>query len=207
MSNITVIKTANDDRQGYDVIINKARVSYPYLWKPNTQSEFYNPDSPKLTCGFILTEEDYEVVAKVIAKVANGVDNTIETINDIDRTRRRIKKNEYGTYTLNTSNNENYPPAYIGTDGKVVHDPLSVEADKKLYAGSYARVKIRINASQNKYGAMIWTDLIAIQFIEHGERLGGVRQSDEELQDGFGAVSVSDDLDTVGDDDDFEFNI
>lgn len=104
---------------------------------------------------------------------------------------------------MKTSNTFDYPPVYIDENGKKVNDPIAAGAEGRLYGGCYARIKVQMNPDIVGGKVKIWSNLVAIQFMAHGERLGS-SLSDEELSEGFDEVEVEDDFDTAGTEDEFE---
>ena len=48
-----------------------------------------------------------------------------------------------------------------------------VQEDNLLYSGARARCKVSIWAQDNKWGKRVNAELLAVQFIAHGEQIGG----------------------------------
>ena len=48
-----------------------------------------------------------------------------------------------------------------------------VKEDNLLYSGARARLKVSIWAQDNKWGKRVNAELLAVQFIAHGEQIGG----------------------------------
>ena len=64
-----------------------------------------------------------------------------------------------------------------------------VQEDGLLYSGATANVKISVWAQDNKYGKRINAELLAVQFVEHGDNMGG---SVAPTIDGFDAIDDPD---------------
>ena len=48
-----------------------------------------------------------------------------------------------------------------------------VQEDNLLYSGAKARCKINVWAQDNKWGKRVNAELLAVQFVEHGDQIGG----------------------------------
>lgn len=73
-----------------------------------------------------------------------------------------------GMWVLKASSNEDSPPVTVDSDGR---SPLTGK-DGKLYAGSYAKVGVRIYGTENG-GLGVFAALNAAMFKKHGDPLGG----------------------------------
>lgn len=108
------------------------------------------------------------------------------------------KEDQAGFYVLSCS--ETTAPQVLDRDGKTVLK----ESDGKIYSGCYARVIVNLWCQDNKYGKRVNANLLAVQFVKHGEAFGKARINaaevfgaldDEELGDmeGFGETSSTED--------------
>lgn len=68
--------------------------------------------------------------------------------------------------------------------------------DDKLYAGAKVNVMFKLWEQDNKFGKRVNANLLAVQFVEHGERFGAERPKVDDHFDSFG-----DDEDELGFDD------
>lgn len=192
-------------------MLEMVRVSYPNLWKPG---KYDGAEKPNLDTSFLIPKEQADLIKsmkKEMMKLAKSMNGKIKKLSQIKHLKLVPSKSNEEYYVLKTSNSFEYPPVYIDRNGRKVNNPLDVGADRELYAGCYARVKIQMNPDIVSGKVKVWSNLLAIQFMAHGERFGN-GLDDDELSEGFDAVETEDDFDEVGvddanDEDDFEDDI
>ena len=199
-------KVADADRNIW--LLENVRVSFPNLWRPG---KYEGAEKPNLDTSFLIPKDQKDVVKAIsteMVKLARTINGKIKKPSQIKHLKFLLPRGEDGKpkgndYVLKTSNTFDYPPVYIDENGKRAHDPIAAGAESKLYGGCYARIKVQMNPDTVGGKVKIWSNLVAIQFMAHGERLGSAL-SDDELSDGFGEVEVDDDFSKAGSEDEFE---
>ena len=145
-----------------------------------------------------------------MVKLARTLNPKIKKPSEIKDVKFSRPKKKDGTvldhFVLNTRNSLDRPVNYIDNTGKIINDPVTAGAESILYGGCYARIKVQVNPDMASGKVKLWCNLVAIQFVAHGERLGAGAMSDEELSDGFGEVEVEDDFDKAGNDEGDDFD-
>lgn len=167
-------------------IIDGARVSFSNLWEPG----FYKgKKSTNLATSFIIGKEQKKLIAKMrldYLKLANAENPKIKKLSQL--TNCKLILSDDKDLIIKTNNQIDYPPVYFNHKGKREPNPLAVNADRICYEGSYAKIKLSLNANVDGGETKVWVQLSAIQFSEDGERFGGGGLSDEELNEGFGEI-------------------
>ena len=112
------------------------------------------------------------------------------------------KNPEYAGFEYLVANNKN-APVFINNKGSAA--PVA-EARGVVYGGCYVNMKVEIYYHDHKKGGKrLDASLLAIQFAGHGDAFGGSVISDEEAEEGFGAVET-DNSGMIDDDEDLDLD-
>lgn len=191
------------------VILNNVRASFIYIDKPYA-GEF---GSPEYKSDFIMPEDhqgykDFFDLYTKIAKEKFGDKAKVhmQSIHEGEFKYRcygkgETKKNKatmqvYDGYAENcflVGKNKDQPIIFDRNGNKVdKNDPIALSNHaQEFYSGCYVKAIIVPETYVSKYARHVKAKLIAIQFLEHGEPLGGGNAPSVEIGDDvFGKVSV-----------------
>lgn len=174
--------------QEFEINLLGVRISYPHLFEPykGTQKD----SKPKYSARFLLSKEAHSDLVKQIAKKMKELTAATPSFKGKLPTPDMLclrdgdvygkGEEEEGHWTLNAS--ENTRPIVVDRD----RSPLTAE-DDKIYPGCVVNAKIRLWAQDNAWGKRINANLLGVQFVKDGDRLGnGVpRQTADEMFDAF----------------------
>lgn len=177
-----------DEEQGI-FQMNSARMSFYCLWKPNL---YKGKATGRQVAAFTFNEEEKEELKKIVQlalKQMRKVDSSIKSPSEArnDRFKPYVDKKSGEEYlTFRTSNDEKYPAAYVDERGRLQRQVDPEMEDKIFYQGCRVNCKIQLKAKAGRDGIDLWSNLVAIQFAEDDQRLGGM--SDNDIVKGFGTV-------------------
>jgi hypothetical protein len=187
------------DTENYEIPLKNVRVSYPHLFEPHAM----NPgDKPAYSATFLLHKVEHAALIKEIAQkmkalaAENYKDKRLPPpdklcLRDGDLSNRA----EYeGHWTL--SARETTRPVVVNKD----RSPL-VESDDVIYAGCVVNARIRLWTQDNSYGRRVNANLLGVQFVKDGERMGGRARIPAE--DMFDSVEAFDEEGVAAGDDPF----
>lgn len=186
MANVTV--NILDEEQGI-FQMNSARMSFFCLWKPNL---YKGKATGRQVAAFTFTDEEREEVKKIAQlalKQMRKVDGSIKSPSEArnDRFKPYVDKKTGEEYlTFRTSNDEKYPAAYVDERGRLQRNVGPELEDRVFYQGCRVNAKVQLRAKAGRDGIDLWSNLVAIQFAEDDQRLGGM--SDNDVLKGFGTV-------------------
>lgn len=182
------------------LLVNNVRASYPHVFKPWAK----NPDKEKLRFSIrgLLDKktqaEDIKALQKHIAGLMKehfkgAIPHAALFFRDGVSTAKPEQEN---TWLIAAS--EDRPPQVLNRDKSTIK-----ESDDIIYAGCYVNLMIRPWAQNNVHGKRLNANLLAVQFVNDGERFGADRpdaaeEFDEvegEFKDGAGDASDFDDAD------------
>ena len=141
---------------------------------------------------FTFTEEEQPELKKIVQlalKQMRKVDASVKSPSEArnDRFKSYVDKKTGEEYlTFRTSNDEKYPAAYVDERNKLYNSPDPAIEDKVFYQGCRVNAKVQLKAKSGRDGIDLWSNLVAIQFAEDDQRLGGM--SDEKKLEGFAPV-------------------
>ena len=201
---------ASYDENEFIVKIANVRLSYPHLFEPfaGKAEPGKAPPKPKYSAVGMLDKKDPAQVAQCKAIKAK-IDELIRvcgkfTTGGIPKGDKLCLRNgddastpEYeGHWTFKAS--ESARPWVLDRDGKT---PIMKEdEDEKMYPGVYVNLLVKLWPQNNEHGKRINANLIGVQFVKKGERIGSARMSEDEVRGHFGAVDG--DEDSIGSIDD-----
>lgn len=175
--------------------IDKVRLSYPHIFEPWCKDKV--KEKPRYSAVGIVPKSSHKAVQKLIVEVMNQVltdKNKGQKIKaelkffrdgepkNEDGTPEPIKPEYVGAWTINASERPENPPSVRNRQGKPVRDV----AEKKLfYPGAYVNMLIRPWWQDNDSGQRINANLVALQFVKDGERIGEAGISEDEIDDSF----------------------
>ena len=171
-----------------EILLRNVRISYPHLFEPFA---YQGQGKAKFSCKFLIPK-DSPLVKEIADKMKELAGNTYKDkklppsdklcMRDGDQTGR---EEDEGYWVLSASDDAR--PVVV--DQK--RNPLTAE-DEVIYPGCVVNGRIRLWAQDNQYGKRINANLLGVQFMKDGERLGSgrVRQSAEEM---FDSVEAFDD--------------
>lgn len=186
MGNVTV--KILDEEQGI-FQMNSARMSFFCLWKPNL---YKGKATGRQVAAFTFTEEEQPELKKIVQlalKQMRKVDASVKSPSEArnDRFKSYVDKKTGEEYLMfRTSNDEKYPAAYVDERNKLYNSPDPAIEDKVFYQGCRVNAKVQLKAKSGSDGIDLWSNLVAIQFAEDDQRLGGM--SDEKKLEGFAPV-------------------
>lgn len=169
--------------------MNNARMSFFCLWKPNL---YKGKATGRQVAAFTFTEEEQPELKKIVQlalKQMRKVDASVKSPSEArnDRFKSYVDKKTGEEYlTFRTSNDEKYPAAYVDERNKLYNSPDPAIEDKVFYQGCRVNAKVQLKAKSGRDGIDLWSNLVAIQFAEDDQRLGGM--SDEKKLEGFAPV-------------------
>lgn len=179
-----------------EIVLTEARASYPHLFEPFA---YQGQGKAKYSCKFLIPKSNKALIDKIIAEIKALSANTYKDkrvppadklcFRDGDTTGRA---EDEGFWVLSASDDARP----IVVDQK--RNPLTKE-DEVIYPGCVVNGRIRLWAQDNQYGKRINANLLGVQFVKDGERLGSgrTRQSADEM---FDSVEGFDDGDIAADD-------
>ena len=167
----------------YKIKLNNVRLSFPSIFN---KSEF-NGQVGKFEATFLMNKESQ---AKMIADVESQIaliqkDNKAKVSPD----KICLKDGEFVDYDgyagcMSIKAGSNRRPTVLGRDKAPV-----VEEDNIVYAGCYVNAVVELWFQDNSYGKRVNCNLLGIQFAKDGDTFGA------------GDTDVSDDFDTIDNDD------
>lgn len=169
--------------------MNNARMSFFCLWKPNL---YKGKATGRQVAAFTYIEEEKEElrkIAQLALKQMQKVDPSVKSPSEArnDRFKPYVDKKTGEQYrTFRTSNDEKYPAAYVDERGRLQRNVDPEMEDKIFYPGCRVNAKVQLRAKAGRDGIDLWSNLVAIQFAEDDQRLGGM--SDNDVLKGFGTV-------------------
>lgn len=167
----------------YEIPLREVRISYPHLFEPWSK----NPnEKKKYSAVFLLDKQKHKELIKQVAQAMKALcteqarDKRLPApdklcLRDGDQSGR--PDNE-GCWTLNAS--EDSRPVVVNRD----KTPLTAE-DDVIYPGCVVNARIRLWYQDNQYGKRVNANLLGVQFIKDGDRLGnrGPRVTADEMFD------------------------
>jgi hypothetical protein len=179
-------------REDGTILLNNVRISYPHIFEPWGK----NPtDKKKYSARFLLSKATHTPDIKALLdhskkmeteefkKVVGGAHRFIRNGDESG------KPEEAGHWTVSAS--EDTAPRVIDGHKKDV-DPKS----KLIYPGCVVNALIRPWPQNNQWGTKINANLLAVQFVKDGDRLGNGPNTPD-IDDVFGEVA-SDDFEEDG---------
>ena len=170
------------------ILVKNVHLSFPSLWKPTS---FQNEGDPKYSAVFLLpkgSEQEKQIKSEIqrVATEAFG-EKAKMVIERQNTTNRKLLKDGDGTEGFTASGEQKN--GYAGmmfikgtskTAPKVVGRARQqlTEADGIPYAGCMVNAQLDIWAQKNQFGQAVNCKLLAVQFWEDGERLGGSSGAD-----------------------------
>lgn len=165
-----------------EIALHSVRISYPHLFEP-----FSGPDNgkPKYSAKFLIPKSNTALVKQIAdaIKALCAAEASDKKVPPADKLCLRDgdlsgKEEEAGHWTLSASD-----------DGRPVvvdqkRNPVVAE-DELFYPGCVVNAKVRLWYMSNKYGKRVPANLLGVQFVKDGPRLGSgrVRQSADEMFD------------------------
>ncbi len=161
-------------REDGDMTIKDVRLSYAHLFKAKAFEE--GKDAKFSVTAMIPKDTHAKEIAKLReifdarqkAKFKKRLPSDRLCLRDGDES----GKEEYaGMWTLSLS--ESTRPTLLDKDGKTA----LAQEDDKLYSGCYANILFRLwDQDHQKYGKRVNGNLLAVQFMRHGEKFSGVQR-------------------------------
>jgi hypothetical protein len=167
----------------YEINLAGVRISYPHLFEPFS---FQGQGKAKYSAKFLLSKETQMPLVQKIAAAMKAL--AADSYKDkklppADKLCLRDgdaggREEEVGYWVLSAS--EDSRPVVV--DQK--RSPL-VEDDDVIYPGCVVNGKIRLWAQDNQFGRRINANLLGVQFVKDGEKLGSgrTRQSADDMFD------------------------
>jgi hypothetical protein len=157
--------------ESYEINLRNVRISYPHIFEPYS---YQGEGKPSYSATFLLHKEQHAALIKdIVARMKALAGESFKDkklppsdklcLRDGDQSGRPESE---GHWTM---------AARESTRPLVVHRDMSplVESDEVIYAGCIVNARIRLWAQDNKYGRRINANLLGVQFVGDGERLGG----------------------------------
>tara|TARA_R110000796_G_scaffold42758_4_gene105373 strand:- start:51 stop:566 length:516 start_codon:yes stop_codon:yes gene_type:complete len=167
----------------YKIKLNNVRLSFPSIFN---KSEF-NGQVGKFEATFLMNKESQaKMITEVEAQIALiQKDNKAKVSPD----KICLKDGEFVDYDgyagcMSIKAGSNRRPTVLGRDKAPV-----IEEDNIVYAGCYVNAVVELWFQDNSYGKRVNCNLLGIQFAKDGDTFGA------------GDTDVSDDFDTIDDDD------
>lgn len=161
--------------------LNEVRLSYPNLWVPRAStlppSPGGKPQPPKYSCEFILPKATHKEVIKLLhAKITELAKEALKGLLPADRYCLRdgnlkIRPEIKDCWTINVS--ETTKPKVVDRLGNPLADDSSL-----IYPGVWVNGYLRLWAQNNapdRGGKRINANLLGVQYVRPGERLGAER--------------------------------
>jgi len=165
------------------ILVKNVRLSFPQLFNPRS---FEGEAQAKYSAVFLLPKgsEQAKQVEAEIRRVATDAfgDKARMVIEKQNSTNRKLLKDGDAPEGFTTAGEQkNGYEGHLFIKGTSVTAPkivgrnkqLLTEADGIPYAGCMVNVQLDIWAQKNKFGTAVNCKLLAVQFWEDGERLGG----------------------------------
>lgn len=177
--------------------------SYPHLDKPWKKND---GDREKYSVTGLAPKETHNEVKALLVEVINNLltSNKMGKIGAEHKFVRNgdtedgpLKPETEGMWIIKSSENPERPPKVRDERTKVM---TPQEIAKRIYAGCIINILIRPWAQDNKHGKKINANLVAVQFVRDGTRIGEAAIDDddawEELEvEGADALQLDDDED------------
>jgi hypothetical protein len=163
-----------------EIVLKQVRISYPHLFEPFAM---YPSEKAKYSAKFLIPKSNTALVDKIKAEIIELAKASFKDkkcppqdklcLKDGDHTG---KDEDKGHWIFSAS--EDSRPVVV--DQKV--NPLTKE-DDVVYPGCVVTARVRLWAQDNIWGKRINANLLGVQFVKDGERLGSgrTRQSAEEM--------------------------
>lgn len=167
----------------FEIPLREVRISYPHVFEPWSRNA---NEKKKYSAVFLLDKQKHKDLIKQVAQAMKAL-CTMEAkdkrlpppdklcLRDGDLSGR--SENE-GCWTLNAS--EDARPVVVNAD----RTPLTAE-DDVIYPGCVVNARIRLWYQDNQYGKRVNANLLGVQFVRDGDRLGnrGPRMTADEMFD------------------------
>lgn len=163
--------------------LKEVRISYPHLFEPFA---YQGAGKAKYSAKFLLNKQTHAALIKQIAEgikalsAASYKDKKVPAADKLCLKDGDLsgKDEEAGCWVLSAS--EDSRPVVVDRN----RSPLVAE-DDAIQPGYYVNAKIRLWAQDNQYGKRINANLLGVQLVKEGERLGSgrTRQSADEMFD------------------------
>jgi len=181
------------------IILKNVRLSFPTIWTPKKFNDV-DDKPPRYSAKFLLdkdTDSDQitdlqKLISQHVKTAFNGKKPGGLKYFLTDGAESESEGYE-NAMSVSASSRETSPPKLIDRD----KSPL-VEEDGKLYSGCYVNAAITMWVQNNSYGKRVNCNLIAIQFVKDGERLGPAPVDMDGIFGDISSISAPD-----SDDDDF----
>jgi hypothetical protein len=189
--------------------LDNVRLSYPHLFDPWTNDE---TKPKKFGCTCIVSKATHREAQKLFVEVMN---NILKEKNKGEKLKGELKffrdgepkdedgtpvpaKPEYaGAWICVASERPEYPPSIRGRTGKLIKP----EEKSLFYAGAVVNMLVRPWWQPDKgNGKRINANLVAVQWVRHGERIGEAGISEDEIDESF--EDLGDDMNGGFEDDD-----
>jgi hypothetical protein len=180
-----------------EIALRNVRISYPHLFEPFS---YQGQGKAKFSAKFLISKTEQADQVKALADAIKALcasEARDKKVPPADKLCLRDgdqsgKEEEVGYWVLSASDDRR--PVVV--DQK--RNPLTAE-DDVIYAGCYVNARIRLWYMDNQYGKRVPANLLGVQFVKDGERLGSgrVRQSADEM---FDSVEGFDDGGDAGND-------
>lgn len=177
--------------------------SYPHLDKPWAK----NPtDKPKFSLTGLAPKETHgeakalmvEVINSLLAGAKMGkIGAEHKFVRNGDTEDGPLKPETEAMWIVKASENPDRPPKVRDERTKVM---TPAEILKRIYAGAVVNMLIRPWAQNNDFGKKINANLIAVQFVRDGTRIGEAAIDDDDAWDELEIVGA--DIDQLDDDED-----
>lgn len=173
----------SNPRKTMEINLKGVRISYPHLFEPFA---FQGQGKAKFSAKFLISKSDQADLVKEIANHMKAM--AAESYKDkklppADKLCMRDgdqsgRDEEAGYWVLSASDDRR--PVVVDRN----RTPLAAE-DDVIYAGCFVNAKVRLWPQDNQYGRRINANLMGVQFMKDGDRLGGGRtqQSADEMFD------------------------
>lgn len=166
-----------------EIALRNVRISYPHLFEPFS---YQGQGKPKFSAKFLIHKKDQADVAKQVIDAikalcaAEARDKKVPPADKLClRDGDQSGRDEEAGYWVLSASDDRRP---VVVDQK--RNPLTAE-DDVIQPGFYVNAKIRLWYMDNQYGKRVPANLLGVQFVKDGERLGSgrVRQSADEMFD------------------------
>lgn len=180
------------------VRIDNAIASYPHLDKPWKKNE---KDREKYSLTGLLPKETHDEAKKVLVEMINTLlaDAKMGKIGAEHKFCRNgdgedgpLKPETEGMWIVKASENPDRAPKVRDERTKIM---TPAEILKRIYAGCRVNMLIRPWAQNNEFGKKINANLIAVQFVGEGTRIGEAAIDDDDAWDILETETALDQLD------------
>lgn len=179
-----------------EINLKAVRISYPHLFEPFS---FQGRGKAKYSAKFLISKAEQGDLVKTIADAMKAMasesfkDKKLPPadklcLRDGDQSGR---EEEAGYWVLSASDDRR--PVVVDRNRSPV-----VAEDDLIYAGCFVNAKVRLWAQDNQYGRRINANLMGVQFVKDGDRLGGGRTQQsaddmfDDVADAFGDEGADD---------------